>query len=210
MVGKQPVGSTISSLLSACSPVAVFWAVVLAVVASFNGMPSTWHLSHVAEKSLKGLEPSVANLNAPAAVVVVSDPILVCASTDDRNPDAVLRAFGQAVCFECSGRGFALQTSTTSRTASQASRTNDTGISALTNALPMQATVTVHSGESDNFKTAELAICQVGILVCKDDRLGDRMDFSHDVNLQSGLQWLEPRWCTTTNTARAIYSRFTV
>jgi hypothetical protein len=62
--------STMSSLFLHSSPLAIVWRVVSIVVDAINGQTRVWLTAHVDEKVSK-VAPSLANLNAPTAIVLI-------------------------------------------------------------------------------------------------------------------------------------------
>lgn len=87
------VARCVGVLLKAICPLAVFWTVVAIAIPSLDG-GSLWPWSHVRHKALEGVDPLLANLNAPSSVKVVIFNIRVGASVLHGSPHFILSGFG--------------------------------------------------------------------------------------------------------------------
>lgn len=88
--------SAIPRLLAASSPAAVFRRIAAVIINSVDACV-LWPFSHVGEKSFKGIAPSIANGNAPAAIVAKRGMRIVIAPGFHRYPRAPFAARFHAV-----------------------------------------------------------------------------------------------------------------
>ncbi len=132
-----PIISFVCSLFIARYPLAIAGFIVSIDIYSFNRMVITWSCPQVAVKSLKRMNPSIANSYSTPSIKWVSAFLRVVASSFHATPNFVLRRVGHAVSrcsFLCD---FGEKTSAGFRSAtSQVFALNDYGIPAFAQTRP--------------------------------------------------------------------------
>ena len=96
-VGHVDVAGCIVGLLFPSRPVAVFRAVGAVIVRAFKGV-FVRRVAHIGHESIK-VVPSLADLDAPAAVAVVMGGFRVVATVLHCNPNMINSRIGQSVSF---------------------------------------------------------------------------------------------------------------
>lgn len=114
--------SRVSALLRHRGPAAVFRRVRTVVINSINRMVIGWPTSHVCDELFDGVAPTLAYVNATAAVVRKRLVVGVFASAAHSDPRVVLRSSGQSMlgreCRETLSSKLSAQTSATLRSSS--------------------------------------------------------------------------------------------
>ena len=103
----------VSCLFSPRGPLAVFWGVSLAVVLSFNGMPSRWARPHVFQEIRKAAcsKPSLADCDSASTIVFVAQAVWLEAPDLHLAPDNVLWPLSSINQPGCSWASLVLATS---------------------------------------------------------------------------------------------------
>jgi hypothetical protein len=89
--------ASISKLLPPRSPLAVFWAVIAAVVLSFNTVLSAGPPPHIRNEMLERVTPASAYHNSTSTIPPVVRVLRVVAPLNHRGPAIVLRCMAKAV-----------------------------------------------------------------------------------------------------------------
>src|SRR5271166_1021438 len=106
---NKMTGSAVSGLVSVRSPAAILGAVRPVVVDTFERMVMCRTFSHVGQKSLRGVSPSVAHRNAPASISGIASTVGVETSGFQPCPSGVSRvsmATGVVTMLVVHDRGF--------------------------------------------------------------------------------------------------------
>lgn len=94
---NKPATSSVSGLLFPGRPKAIIGLVVSVIVSTFKAVLGRRAVAHVFKKRFKAVAPSIANLNAPTAVMAENLAIGVQAPLSHAGPNAVDRCASHAV-----------------------------------------------------------------------------------------------------------------
>lgn len=92
------IGSGISGLLFFSSPPTVFWAVVSVIVNAVDRVARCWSFSHVFNKWIKRLTPSITNFNASPSIPFEAFIFWVVTAAKHRHPASIFRRSRSFVC----------------------------------------------------------------------------------------------------------------
>ena len=89
IVGNKPVRPSVISLCFSCCPIAVARVIAFIVIKPLNGVFFCWSITKIIHKRLKGIFPSITNINAPATIVRVGMAIFIKASSFYARPNVL-------------------------------------------------------------------------------------------------------------------------
>lgn len=170
------IPSSISLLLCACRPPAIFWRIWPVVIDTIYGMLRGWRIAHVCIKVLK-ITPFIANRDSTLAIISIRCTFRARTSCNNLAPSIVHR---------CSTLTMSMPSAAAANVAAHQSRSeNSDGVTAIASANPRGIRMIRTSWPSRNYRQSSKLFSYK--IICKSDTLALR----HCESLLNRLEF----WC---------------
>lgn len=152
---KIVIGTSIVLLFGSCCPSAVLGRVWSIVINAVKRMLWRWARSHVSQKVVEGITPTLAHDYAAAAIDGIRMKVHTIATVLGTTPCRILWCVGHAMSSRAQSHGFSAPTATTfGGSSTQIGTINDRGVSAIADAMP-KANAGLCVSEANNRKSVK-------------------------------------------------------